>query len=198
MVLVHLRRGFAVIEWYLAILKCGGAIVYLDHEASERRKAAFVSNCKPTLIVNGALLEEAMLGDLEDTSHSGNESGLDYAKYSTSDDDLAYVIYTPLGQPASRKASGSNMAMLPVSSRHPKMSEHFLSLVFLFYPFRFWELDLDHIHPLSNPISTDTPPFSNEVVHCRTHCMVTICKVEEPCDCTCVAFHKWCPTHTIN
>ena len=66
-----------MIEWYLAILKCGGAIVYLDHEASERRKAAFVSNCKPTLIVNDALLEEAMLGDLEDTSHSGNEGGLD-------------------------------------------------------------------------------------------------------------------------
>ena len=119
MVLVHLRRGFAVIEWYLAILKCGGAIVYLDPEASERRKAAVVGNCKRTLIVDDALLEEAMLGDLEDTSHSGNERGLDHSKYSTSDDDLAYVIYTSgsTGEPKGVMVEHGNVASFVRASK---------------------------------------------------------------------------------
>ena len=118
-VLVHLRRGFAVIEWSLAILKCGAAFVYLDPEASERQKAAVVGNCKPTLIVDDALLEEAMLGDLEDSSHGGNESGLEHAKYSTSDDDLAYVIYTSgsTGEPKGVMVEHGNVASFVQASK---------------------------------------------------------------------------------
>lgn len=118
-VLVHLRRGFNVIEWSLAVLKCGAAFVYLDPEASERRKEAVVGNCKPALIVDDALLEEAILGDLEDSSHGSNESGLEYVKYSTSDDDLAYVIYTSgsTGEPKGVMVEHGNVASFVQASK---------------------------------------------------------------------------------
>ena len=101
-VLIHLRRGFAILEWMLAVLKCGAAFVYLDPDFTEHQRTAVMQNCKPSLVVDEALAQVAATADL-DTPAEADDS-LDEAKYGTADEDLAYMIYTS-GSPASQKAS---------------------------------------------------------------------------------------------
>ncbi|KJZ80421.1 hypothetical protein HIM_00271 [Hirsutella minnesotensis 3608] len=91
-VLVHLGRGFAVLEWILAILKCGAAFIYLDPDFSERQQTAVMENSKPSIVVNGLLLQEASEWQL--TGQNEATGSLEEFKFATADEDLAYMIYT--------------------------------------------------------------------------------------------------------
>lgn len=87
-VVIHMPRGYIVFEWMLAVLKAGGAFVYLDPDFAEVQKQRILSNCQPDLIVDEAEAETLV----NDPSHT--DIDLEHAKYSTEDKDLAYLIYT--------------------------------------------------------------------------------------------------------
>ncbi|KAK7421371.1 hypothetical protein QQX98_002265 [Neonectria punicea] len=88
-VLIHLRRGFEIIEWILAVLKCGAAFVYLDPDFTKHQQTAVMANCKPSLVIDEALVDQEMSSEADSTVLSSEE-----VKFSTSDNDLAYMIYT--------------------------------------------------------------------------------------------------------
>ena len=50
-VVLHLRRGFHVIDWILATLKAGGAFVYVDPSLNDSRKRAILATSDPALII---------------------------------------------------------------------------------------------------------------------------------------------------
>ncbi|KAF4471968.1 amino acid adenylation domain [Fusarium albosuccineum] len=106
-VLVHLQRGFAVIEWILAILKAGAAFVYLDQASTAHQYRAIVENCQPVLVVNEAMSDEQNVVDLSVGNNLEDES-----KFSTADDDLAYIIYTSgsTGEPKGVMVEHGNLA----------------------------------------------------------------------------------------
>ncbi|KAF7554762.1 hypothetical protein G7Z17_g2660 [Cylindrodendrum hubeiense] len=89
-VLVHIQRGFEIIEWIVAILKCGASFVYLDPDFTERQQTAVIDNCKPRLVINERLVEEKISSE----SNVKTTISQDDVKFSTADDDLAYIIYT--------------------------------------------------------------------------------------------------------
>lgn len=90
-VLIHLHRGFAIIEWILSVLKCGAAFVYLDTDFTEHQRIAVISNCKPSFIVDENSVQE-MPRSIDTEAESAHD--IESVKYSTTDDDLAYLIYT--------------------------------------------------------------------------------------------------------
>ncbi|KAF4991222.1 hypothetical protein FDECE_14114 [Fusarium decemcellulare] len=106
-VLLHLHRGFAVIEWILAILKAGAAFVYLDQASTAHQYRAIVENCQPVLVVNEAMSDEQNMVDLSVGNNLEDES-----KFSTADDDLAYIIYTSgsTGEPKGVMVEHGNLA----------------------------------------------------------------------------------------
>ncbi|KAM4066491.1 AMP-binding enzyme [Hirsutella rhossiliensis] len=112
-VLIHLGRGFAIIEWILAILKCGAAFVYLDIDFTERQRASILENSKSILVVDEALVQE-----LAQTHNASTASSLDEVKYATADDDLAYMIYTSgsTGEPKGVMVEHGNLAALVQAS----------------------------------------------------------------------------------
>ncbi|KAG8418963.1 putative Hybrid PKS-NRPS biosynthetic cluster [Metarhizium acridum] len=118
-VILSLQRGFAVIEWILAVLKAGAAFVYVDPNL-EPQKSAVVASCKPTLIVDDETADHLIA---ENANHirveneSGMETGemdatLKLPKDDTSDDDLAYIIYTSgsTGKPKGAMLEHGNVA----------------------------------------------------------------------------------------
>ncbi|KAK7432505.1 hypothetical protein QQZ08_001070 [Neonectria magnoliae] len=88
-VLIHLQRGFEIIGWILAVLKCGAAFVYLDPDFTKHQQTAVIANCKPSLVIDEALVDQEMSSEAE-SAVLPNED----VKFSTADDDLAYMIYT--------------------------------------------------------------------------------------------------------
>lgn len=90
-VVLHLRRGYTVFEWMLATLKAGGAFVYLNPEFAEAQKRKILSNCQPDMIIDEIQAEELINSY---TASEQTEIDLQNAKYSTADEDLAYLIYT--------------------------------------------------------------------------------------------------------
>ncbi|KAM5343580.1 hypothetical protein ACJ41O_012117 [Fusarium nematophilum] len=92
-VLIRLHRGFTVIEWVLAILKCGAAFVYLDPDSPTRQQEAVTGNSKPSVVVDGDLAKEETLTDVKSSTENDDQDEAE-TKFSTADDDLAYIIYT--------------------------------------------------------------------------------------------------------
>ncbi|KAH8706253.1 hypothetical protein BGZ61DRAFT_493214 [Ilyonectria robusta] len=88
-VLIHLHRGFAVIEWILAILKCGAIFVYLDPDFTQRQQTSVMANCKPKLVIDETSVNEEIPSEANDTAVSQDE-----IKFTTADADIAYIIYT--------------------------------------------------------------------------------------------------------
>nr|POE79797.1 hybrid pks-nrps synthetase tas1 [Quercus suber] len=95
-VIISIGRGFAVIEWTLAILKCGAAFTYLDPELAESAKANVLSVCEAELTIDKSFIAEMPGLTLEESHTEQDEdlSILEKTKYGTSDDDLMYVIFT--------------------------------------------------------------------------------------------------------
>uniref|UniRef100_A0A0C4DIN8 Uncharacterized protein n=1 Tax=Fusarium oxysporum (strain Fo5176) TaxID=660025 RepID=A0A0C4DIN8_FUSOF len=93
-VVIQLPRGFAVVEWIVAILKAGAAFIYLDPEYNQRQKSIILSDCQPKLVI-----DENLAAELRDASNINQESkatsfSAEEAGYHTADNDLAYMIYT--------------------------------------------------------------------------------------------------------
>lgn len=88
-VVLQLRRSFAVFEWILAVLKAGGAFIYLDMDFAEEQKRKILSNCEPDMVIDELQAEEL-------TTHNAEVANddLEQTKYGTADQDLAYIIYT--------------------------------------------------------------------------------------------------------
>ncbi|XWW97293.1 hypothetical protein V2A60_005275 [Cordyceps javanica] len=90
-ILIHLQRGFPIIEWILAILKSGAAFVYLDVDAPTSQVNAVIENCKPRLIVDEETVDAY---NLRASQFKVNSDEVSAAKFSTTDSTLAYMIYT--------------------------------------------------------------------------------------------------------
>jgi amino acid adenylation domain-containing protein len=101
-----------LIEWILAVLKSGAAFVYLDPDLSEVQKSAIVANCKPTLIVEEAMVEELTRSYLISSPQFDATDDVEQAKYGTADGDLAYIIYTSgsTGEPKGVMVEHGNIA----------------------------------------------------------------------------------------
>lgn len=56
-VLLHLPRGFPIIEWILATLKAGAAFVYLDPTSSKSRKELTLSVSDPLVVVDDSSID---------------------------------------------------------------------------------------------------------------------------------------------
>lgn len=100
--MLHLRRGFHVIEWMLAILKAGAAFVYLDPTSSKPRKEFILSMSEATVVVDDSGLD-ADSGWL--ARHPGkllNHTSTDEMEFNLPLEvatdigwsDLAYIIFT--------------------------------------------------------------------------------------------------------
>ncbi|KAF5139466.1 Hybrid PKS-NRPS synthetase TAS1 [Metarhizium anisopliae] len=118
-VILSLQRGFAVIEWMLAVLKAGGAFVYVDPNL-ESQKSAVITSCKPTLIVDDETADQ-LVAENANHKQAENESGIEpgekeatlkLPKDDTSDSDLAYIIYTSgsTGKPKGAMLEHGNVA----------------------------------------------------------------------------------------
>ncbi|KAB2573376.1 Hybrid PKS-NRPS synthetase TAS1 [Lasiodiplodia theobromae] len=99
-VVINLQRGLHVIDWILAILKAGAAFVYLDPDLAEARREAIMSNCQPTLVVDGQFEDMSYnwvfvngTSDDDESTSDGSTSDTE-TKWATQDSDLAYIIYT--------------------------------------------------------------------------------------------------------
>ncbi|KAM3435501.1 hypothetical protein MY4824_004817 [Beauveria thailandica] len=90
-ILLHLSRGFAILEWTLAILKSGAAFVYLDAEAPLSHKTAIIDNCKPRVVIDEETVRDY---NLKASQFKINSDEVLAAKLGTTDSNLAYVIYT--------------------------------------------------------------------------------------------------------
>ncbi|KAM3505259.1 hypothetical protein MY10362_003058 [Beauveria mimosiformis] len=90
-ILVHLSRGFAILEWTLAILKSGAAFVYLDAEAPLSHKTATIDNCKPRVVIDEKTVQDY---NLKASQFKINSDEVLAAKFGTTDSNLGYVIYT--------------------------------------------------------------------------------------------------------
>ncbi|KAM3558742.1 hypothetical protein ARSEF4850_004457 [Beauveria asiatica] len=90
-ILLHLSRGFAILEWTLAILKSGAAFVYLDAEAPLSHKTAIIDNCKPRVVIDEEIVQDY---NLKASQFKINSDEVLAAKLGTTDSNLAYVIYT--------------------------------------------------------------------------------------------------------
>ncbi|WZH48361.1 amino acid adenylation domain protein [Fusarium acuminatum] len=91
-VVIELTRGFAVVEWIVAILKAGAAFVFLDPEYNKHQKSIILSDCEPKLVV-----DEKLAAEVRDASSIGLDSkaiNVEDTSYNTADNDLAYMIYT--------------------------------------------------------------------------------------------------------
>jgi amino acid adenylation domain-containing protein len=89
-VVLHLRRGHAVFDWILAVLKAGAAFVYLDPDFAEEQKRKVLANAEPDLIIDERQAEELLTTQSPET----DDNNLAATKYGTADADLAYLIYT--------------------------------------------------------------------------------------------------------
>ncbi|KAI7763057.1 hypothetical protein LZL87_011200 [Fusarium oxysporum] len=87
-VVIHLPRGFAVVEWIVAILKAGAAFIYLDPEYNQHQKSIILSDCQPKLVI-----DEDLAAELE-YANKASGSSVEEASYHTADNDLAYMVYT--------------------------------------------------------------------------------------------------------
>lgn len=100
--LLHLHRGFHVLEWILATHKAGGAFVYLDPKFSDMRKRTVVKISKPAVIIteNDTIHDQSWVDDFTGRL-------IDHLPISSMDpepqaliipdtrpDDLAYMIFT--------------------------------------------------------------------------------------------------------
>ncbi|KAF4631120.1 hypothetical protein G7Y89_g7005 [Cudoniella acicularis] len=98
-VILHLERGFQVIQWIVATLKAGGAFVYIDPKLPESRKQSILNQTKPTVVVMGIADGKCQwLGDFRGTRvvHT-DELELEISTEplpKTEAQDLAYIIYT--------------------------------------------------------------------------------------------------------
>lgn len=93
-VVLHLRRGHAVFEWILAVLKAGAAFIYLDPDFAEEQKRKVLSNSEPDLIIDELQAEELLLTTQNPETTDDDNNNLAATKYGTADADLAYLIYT--------------------------------------------------------------------------------------------------------
>ncbi|BDD57852.1 hypothetical protein MPDQ_001039 [Monascus purpureus] len=109
-VLLHLRRGFLVVEWILAAMKAGGAFVYVDPKLPTARKESILATSKPAVLVTDDYLDgkETWLANFSGHVLSSSVNPTipqDHYQESlwprSSPSDLAYIIYTSgsTGQP---------------------------------------------------------------------------------------------------
>lgn len=100
--MLHLRRGFSIIEWILAILKAGGAFVYLCPSNSKSRKELILSVSDPLVIVDDSSLDADLDWHAKYTGRVLNHTSTDDLQFSPPIDapceadftDLAYIIFT--------------------------------------------------------------------------------------------------------
>ena len=101
-VVLHLRRGFHVIEWIIATLKAGGAFVYIEPGLNDSRKHSILATSDPALIIT----DDSSVGSppwadghqeilvshmaIEDVALVAEPKPLRKSKLQ----DLAYVIFT--------------------------------------------------------------------------------------------------------
>ncbi|KAF2733364.1 acetyl-CoA synthetase-like protein [Polyplosphaeria fusca] len=118
-VLIQLPRGFAVIEWIIAVLKCGAAFVYLDPASPSQQRQIIESDCRPRVVVDAEYLIKRGCNngtknfpptppnEAVDSCDSTNKTNA-----GTSNSDLAYIIYTSgsTGSPKGVQIEHGNLA----------------------------------------------------------------------------------------
>ncbi|KAF2015411.1 acetyl-CoA synthetase-like protein [Aaosphaeria arxii CBS 175.79] len=110
-VVLQLRRGFALMEWILAILKSGAAYIYLDPDLSDVQQSKILDVCKSQLVIDQDTAYELLRTSL-DTEDDLRGIELEEVKYGTQDSDLAYMIFTSgsTGEPKGVMVEHGNIA----------------------------------------------------------------------------------------
>ena len=100
-VLLHLTRGFEMMEWIIAVLKSGAAFAVADQKHPVERTLSVISIAKPALVVddgsgNDLRLEPFQLNEkvLDSQNLAFDEMPISNPEDITKNEDLAYVVFT--------------------------------------------------------------------------------------------------------
>ncbi|KAJ7098559.1 hypothetical protein B0H15DRAFT_797266 [Mycena belliarum] len=125
-VLLHLARGFPVMEWILAVMKSGAAFAVIDQSHPLERSVAVLELAEPSILVDdgegkdlATAAKSAQVDVIETQQLNLPPTWGDEVHVTTADDDLTYIVFT----------SGSTGKPKAVEVEHRNLS-HFVADAF--------------------------------------------------------------------